>query len=98
MSTAVGDTSSGKSTALKVISKLIGMQMVSQSSGQFVVSDLTRSSIPLSWDDPTHPSILRTPLVSVFEGIGNQTQERGSEKPLTTFLLTVNFKLDDDLR
>ena len=91
MSTAVGDTSSGKSTALKVISNLIGMQMVSQSSGQFVVSDLTRSSIPLSWDDPTHPSILRTPLVSVFEGIGNQTQERG--KPLTTFLLTVNFNL-----
>jgi hypothetical protein len=98
VTTAVGETASGKSTALKVTSKLMGMQIVSQSSGQFVISELTRCSIPLCWDDPTHPSILRTPLVSVFEGLGNQTKERGSEKPLTSFVLTVNFKLDDDLR
>lgn len=96
--TAVGETASGKSTALRLIAKLIGMQMVSQSSGEFIVSDLTKTTIPLCWDDPTHPSILRQPLVSVFNGLGNQTHGRGNERPKTSFLLTVNFKLDDDLR
>ena len=76
----------------------MGLQMVFQLSGKFVILELTRCSIPLSWDDPTHPSILRIPLVLVFEGLGNQTKEQGSEKPLTSFLSTVNFKLDDDLR
>ena len=76
----------------------MGMQIVSQSSGKFIVTDLTKSTIPLCWDDPTHPSILRQPLVSVFNGLGNQTQGRGNEKPLTSFLLTINFKMDDDMR
>jgi hypothetical protein len=98
VSTAVGDTASGKSTALKLISKLMGLQTVSQSSGEFIVSDLTKTTLPLCWDDPTHPSILRQPLVSVFNGLGNQTQGRGNEKPLTSFLLTINFKMDDDMR
>ena len=74
------------------------MHMVSQSSGEFVCSDLAKSTIPLSWDDPTHPTILRQPLVSVFNGIGNQTKGRGNERPLTSFLLTINFKTDDDMR
>jgi hypothetical protein len=72
---ADGDTASGKSTALKVVSKLMGLQMVSQSSGQFVILELMWCSIPLSWDNPTHPSILQTSLVSVFEGLRNQTKE-----------------------
>ena len=50
-------TASGKSTALGLISQLIGMHMVSQSSGQFV-SDLTNTTIPVCWDDPTHTSHL----------------------------------------
>ncbi|CAB3991482.1 Hypothetical predicted protein [Paramuricea clavata] len=95
---AVGDTSSGKSTALTLVGKLMGMHMVSQSSGEFIISDLTKSTIPLCWDDPTHPSILRSPLVSVFNGHGSQTQERGDEKPLTTFLLAINFELKGDMR
>ena len=98
MPTAVGETASGKSTALRLIAKLIGMQMVSQSSGEFIVSDLTKATIPLFWDDPTHPSILRQSLVSVFNGLRNQTHGRGNEIPKTSLLLTVNFKLDDDLR
>ena len=96
--TAIGDTASGKSTALRLISHLMGMQMVSQSSGEFIVSDVTKTTFPLCWDDPTHRNILRTPLVSVFNGLGNQTQGRGNEKPMTSFLLTMNFEMDDDMR
>ena len=76
----------------------MGMHSVSQSSAEFVISEVTKSTIPTCWDDPTHASVLHSPLVSVFNGLGNQTQERGDEKPLTTFLLTVNFKMSDDMR
>ncbi|CAB4011282.1 Hypothetical predicted protein [Paramuricea clavata] len=98
VSTAIGDIASGKSTALHVISKMMGMHMVSQSSGEFVASDLSKRTIPLSWDDPTHPSLLRQPFVSAFNGLGSQTKLRGNEIPLTSFLLTINFKMDDDMR
>ncbi len=74
------------------------MHVVSQSTGEFIVSGLVNTTIPWCWDDPITPSLLRTPLVSVFDGIGSQTQRRGEEQPLTSFILTVNFKLDDDLR
>jgi hypothetical protein len=85
-------------TALKLVAELIGMHKVSQSSGEFVVSFLKRTTFPLGWDDPTHQSSTRRPLVSVFNGLGNQTQERGSETPRASFLLTVNFKMEDDMR
>ena len=98
MATAIGATASGKSTALQCVSKLLGMNVVSQSSGEYVCSNLAKSTIPLSWDDPTHPSIVRQPLVSVFNGYGSQTKGRGNEKPLMSFILTVNFKMDDDMR
>ena len=98
MATAIGAMSSGKSTALECVSKLLGMHVVSQSSGEYVCSDFAKSTIPLSWDDPTHPSILHQPLVSVFNGHGSQTEGRGNDKPLTSFILTVNFKMDDDMR
>ena len=74
------------------------MHMVSQSSGEFIVSGLVNTTFPLCWDDPASPSLVRQPLVSTFDGLGSQTQERGDEKPMTSFLLTVNFKLDADMR
>ena len=77
---------------------MMGMHIVSQSSGEFMMSNLTTTTIPVCWDDPTFPSWIRQPLMSVFNGLGNQTQARGDEKPITSFLLTVNFTLDDDLR
>ncbi len=98
VTTAVGEISSGKSTALNVIAKLLGLQVVSQSSPEYVLTGLTKRGIPLCWDDPTHPSMLKKPLVSVYNGIGTQTQERGYEKPETTFLLTFNFKLQGAMR
>ena len=98
MATAVGAISSGKSTALELTSKLLGMHQVSQSSGELVVSHLKRTTFPLGWDDPTHQSSTRRALVSVFNGLGNQMQERGSETPRTPFLLAVNFKMEDDMR
>lgn len=91
-----GYLASGKSTALRVISKMMGMHMVSQSSGEFVASDLSKTTIPLSWDDTSKP--LTPPLVSAFNGLGSQTKLRGNEIPLTSFLLTINFKMDDDMR
>ena len=56
---AVGETTSGKSTVLKLICKLLSLHMVSQSSAEFVVSHLTKTTIPLGWDDPTHASVLK---------------------------------------
>ena len=95
---AVGETASGKSTALKLITKLLGLNMVSQSSSEYVVSKLMKTTIPLCWDDPTHSTLVKKPLVCVFDGIGTQTHDRGHEVPQTFLLLTVNFRLEDDKR
>ena len=98
VATAIGAISSGKSTALDVISALQGLHVVSQSSGEYVCSALTKTTVPLSWDDPSHASLVNKPLMAVFNGHGQQTVERGNEKPLTSFILTINFKMDDDMR
>ena len=98
VATGIGAISSGKSTALDVIRAMLGLHVVSQSSGEYVCSALTKTTIPLSWDDPTHASLVNKPLMSVFNGHGQQTVGRGNEKPLTSFILTINFKMDDDMR
>lgn len=71
---------------------------LSQSSGESVSSELVRSTLPVYWDDPAHPNTLNKVLVSTFQGGGKQTKASGSEVPLSTFLITVNFTLDDDIR
>ena len=68
--TAIGKTAGAKSTASRLIGNLMGMQMVPQSSGEFIVSDLVKSTFPLCCDDPTHPSLLHTPLVSESDCVG----------------------------
>ena len=60
--------------------------------------ELIKSSLPVFWNDPTHPSTLKTVLVSTFQGVGKQTKEGGKEKPQTTFVLSVNFDVGDDMR
>jgi hypothetical protein len=72
---------------------MMGMHIVSQSTGEFVMANLTTTTIPVCWDDPTYPSYICQPLMSVFNGRGSQVQARGDKKPKT-----VNFTLDDDLR
>ncbi len=96
--TAIGAPSCGKSSVLHLVRKMMGMHIVSQSSGEFIMSNLTTTTIPVCWDDPTFSSCICQPLMAVFNGLGNQTQAQGDEKPKTSFLLTVNFTLDDDLR
>lgn len=95
---AVGATASGKSTSLQLIQKLLGGTLLSQSSGESVMTELMKSTFPLYWDDPTHPNTLKKVLVSTFQGGDKQTKGGGNEVPLTTFLMTVNFTLDDDMR
>lgn len=63
-----------------------------------MASELVKSTPPVCWDDPSHPNTLKNVLVSTFQGGGKQTKTGGNEVPRTTFLLTVNFKLDDNLR
>jgi ABC-type proline/glycine betaine transport system ATPase subunit len=41
---AVGEPSSGKSTALKLIDRLFGLHLVSQSSAEFVVSEFNKNN------------------------------------------------------
>jgi len=95
---AIGETASGKSTCLRLIKALLGGSFMSQCSGESVSLELVRSTLPVYWDDPSHPNTLKKVLVSTFQGGGKQTKGGGSETPLSTFLLTVNFTLDDDLR
>lgn len=95
---AVGETASGKTTALKLIKRLLGGTLVCQSSGDSVISELVKSTLPVYWDDPAHPKALKKALVSTFQGAGKQTKGGGSEIPLTTFLTTVNFSFNEDLR
>ncbi|XP_068723543.1 uncharacterized protein [Montipora capricornis] len=56
---AVGETASRKSTSLPLVKKLLGGTVISQSSGESVMSELVKSSFPVYWDDPTHPNTLR---------------------------------------
>lgn len=95
---AVGETASGKSTSLLLIRKLLGGSLVSQSTGDSVIAELVKSSFPVFWDDPSHPNSLKKVLVSTFQGGGKQTKGGGPEVPLTTFVMTVNFSLDEDMR
>ena len=95
---AVGETASGKSTSLHLIQRMLGGTLLSQSSGESVMSELVKSSFPVYWDDPAHAKTLRKVLVSTFQGGGKQTKGGGNELPLTTFLMTVNFSFDEDLR
>lgn len=95
---AVGETGSGKTTSLKLIKKLLGGTFLSQSTGDSVISELVKSTFPVYWDDPAHPNTLKKVLVSTFQGGGKQTKTGGNEVPLTTFLSTVNFSLDEDMR
>jgi hypothetical protein len=95
---AVGEVGSGKSTALDLTYKLLGGTYLSQSSGESVSSDLVRSLLPVFWHDPTYQSSLKSILVSTFQAGGKQTKSGGNEFPQTTFLLTVNFNLADDMR
>ena len=55
---AVGETVSRKSTSLLLIKNLLGGTLISQSSGDSVMSELVKSSYPVYWDDPTHPNTL----------------------------------------
>ena len=95
---AVGETASGKSTCLRLIQLLLGGSFLSQSSGESVSAELVRSTLPVYRDDPAHPNTLKKVLVSTFQGGGKHTKASGNELPLTTFLLTVNFRLDEDIR
>lgn len=95
---AIGETGSGKSTCLQLIHKLLGGTLVSQSSGESVASELVKSTFPVYWDDPAHPKTVKKVLVSTFQGGGKQTKGSGNEVPLTTFVMTVNFSLDEDMR
>ena len=95
---AIGETGSGKSTCLQLIHKLLGGTLVSQSSGESVATELIKSTFPVYWDDPAHPKTVKKVLVSTFQGGGKQTKESGNEVPLTTFVMMVNFSLDEDLR
>lgn len=95
---AVGETASGKSTSLLLIKKLLGGTLISQSSGESIMSKLVKSSYPVYWDDPTHPNTLRKVHVSTLQGGGKQTKGGGHELPRTTFIMTVNFTLDEDMR
>ena len=92
---AVGETASGKSTAIKVIQQLLGGVFLSQSSGESVATELVKSTLPVYWDDPAHPNTLKKVLVSTFQGGRKQTKTSRNEVPLTTLLVTVNFSLDD---
>lgn len=94
----IGEPASGKSSSLRLIHALIGGTFLSQSSGESVASELVKSTLPVCWDDRSHPNTLTNVLVSTFQGGGKQTKTGGNEVPRTTFLLTVNFKLDNDLR
>ena len=95
---SVKKSASGKSTDVFVISTLTGMQILSQASGKFVTTSLTNSTFPLCWDGPTNNSIIRQPLSGIFHGLGNQRHGRGDERPLTSFILTVDFKMKLDKR
>ena len=98
---AVGETASGKSTCLRLIQCLLGGVFLSPSSAESaesVATELVRSRLPVYWDKPAHPKTLKKVLVSKFQGGGKQSKTSGNEVPLTTFLITVNFTLDDDMR
>ena len=66
------------------------MRLILQLSREFVVSGLVNTTIPLFWDDPTLPSIVRQPLVAVFDGLGSQTQVQGNEKPSQTVSVSTS--------
>lgn len=92
---AVGETSSGKSISLKIISMLFGGKFISLTSSESISTELMKSTIPICWDDPKFPSTVSKALVATFQRGGKQTKSGGIELPETTFILSVNFTLED---
>ena len=90
---AIGETGSGKSTCLQLIHKLLGGTLVSQSSGKQI-----KSTFPLYWDNLAHPKTVKKVHVMTFQGGRKQTKGSGNKLALTTFVMTVNFSLDEDMR
>ena len=96
--TAIGTPSSGKSTTIGVISKMLGCNIESQATCEVIQSLINKTTIPLCWDDPTYPSSVKLFLTGSFDSKGKRTKGRGKEIPFTNVVLAVNFELDDDIR
>ena len=95
---AIGFPSSGKSTTIEVIAKMLGSKMESQATGEVMQSLLKKTTIPLCWDDPKYTSAVTSVLSGSFDSKGKRTKGRGKEVPLTNVILATNFEMDDDLR
>lgn len=95
---AIGFPSSGKSTTIEVIAKMLGSKMESQATGEVIQSLLKKTTIPLCWDDPKYPSTVTSVISGSFDSKGKRTKGRGKEVPLTNVILAANFEIDDDLR
>jgi hypothetical protein len=95
---AIGPPSSGKSTTIDIISKMLGSKIEAQATGVTIQSLLRKTTVLLCWDDPNYPSSVKTVLAGSFDSKGKHTKGRGKEVPMTNVVLAVNFELDDDLR
>ena len=57
-------------SARRLIHALIGGSFLSKSSVESVGSEMIKRTLPVCWDDPSHPNTLRNVLVSTFQGGG----------------------------
>ena len=94
---AIGFPSSGKSTTIEVIAKMLS-KIESIATGEVIQSLLKKTTIPLCWDDPKYASTVTSVLSGSFDSKGKRTKGRGKEVPLTNVVLATNFELEDDLR
>ena len=57
--TAIGAPSSGKLTTIQTIAKILGCNIESQATFKVIQRLISKTTIPLCWDDPTHPSSVK---------------------------------------
>ena len=93
----MGSPSLGKSTTIEVLAKMLGCNVESQATCEVIQSLITKTTVPLCWDDPTYPNSVKSLLTGSFDSKGKRTKGRG-RVPLTNVVLAVNFELDNDIR
>ena len=81
-----------------IFARIVGCNIKSQATCEVIQSLISKTTIPLCWDDPTYPSSVKQLLTGSFDSKGKRTKGRGKKIPFTNVVLAVNFELDDDIR
>lgn len=98
---AVGESGTGKSTALESAFSVLGAcksRMYSKVTREKIFSMCCNNGVPLGVDDPHSQSDISKLLVELYNGYKSATVAKGDQTPSTTAVVSANFSPIDQKR